>query len=75
MPDEQRPIDPEQAVNTQPEDRAGKPIYLAGGKRVKPESEMAKGKDHPFDPGEGVLEYDPASRRTPQTGQGQGGYG
>lgn len=52
-----------------------KPIYLDGGKRLKPESELAKGKDRPFDPGGAVLEYDPVSRRTPQSGQGQGGYG
>lgn len=43
--------------------------------RLKPESEMSEGLNHEAEVKPASFEYDPTKRRTPQTGQGQGGYG
>ena len=62
-------------MNTQPEDRAGEDVFLEGGKRLKSEEEMSEGRNHESDPGEASFEYEPSKGRSPQEGQGEGGYG
>jgi len=43
------------------------------GPKTKPESEMSRGKNYPWELPENRQEFDPATTRTPQEGQGQGG--
>lgn len=43
------------------------------GPKTKPESEMSHGKNYPSELPENRQKFDPATTRTPQEGQGQGG--
>ena len=70
MTEEQRPRTSEDA---RPEDDGEQSLEEAAANRLtKPESEMSRGKNYDWELPENRHEFDPATTRMPQEGQGQG---